>query len=270
MRLLSILMIVGGSVVFAGSLFLSPPLECQLLKLTEESELSAPPSRWCDKPRGELEDVLASLEEHEAQLAARIEILENKFTQDMVEMAERSSLRRDESIIREPKELKDARLNRLNAIAEMNDIRAAMRVQDLKAGPLGAGVAAIGLVLFVVSFLLGRRNPDKVPSEFRKSVDIVEVEKWLPPVKAEALMGSLDASARDAIGAMWEIRPRTCGYCSARLPFTPAGRVEHVQIYKEAPTDVAKPKKISLGDGFRPIPVERIKCPDCGHENRHR
>lgn len=260
---------VLGFGVFAGSVWLQPPLECQLLTLTQIKGVSAPPERYCGKPRAQLESFWERLDEERQSVERKIGAAEADFEARMMALSAKDRAQRSDAIIEEPEYLKDLRRQHANIVVEQNDIRSALRVHDLRIGLVGAATGAAGtllLLLNIASSALRRRGD--LPSRFGKSIDVKTVERWLDPDRAEVELSSLYPDRKAAIRQLWDLRPKRCGYCDKPLPFEPPGRLDHVLLLKKAPGDVKTPKRIPLGDGYRPIPPETIVCGDCGHAHK--
>ncbi|RMF16699.1 MAG: hypothetical protein D6761_05785 [Candidatus Dadabacteria bacterium] len=266
MRKLGIFLILIGLIGVAGSLFLNPPLECQLLRLTERAGTSASPKRYCARPTAELEDMWQQLDEHRKQLEPQVKSLEKQFENQMRELTRDQRVQRDDVMIEEPPRLKRLRLELINTVVEQDDIRAALRVHKLRFPLLMGGVAFLGLLLLLVGSIRGRSGG--VPARFSRAVTETETETWLDPARAEGAIAMLIEDRQKAIAELWALRPTHCSYCNEALGVEPTGRIEFVTVLKEAPRDVTNPKRIVLGKGFRIVPPDAIPCPSCGHNNR--
>lgn len=264
-----LLLALVGFGVFAGSIALTPPVECQILAATQVRGLSAPPERYCGQPRAQLETFWEQLDEERLKIEAEIEVAEIKFGDDMMALSAQERARRDNAIIEEPEALKELRRQHIHITIEQNDIRSALRVHDLRIGLIGLVTGGAGLLFFALSFVPGLLSARQTaPSKFAKLVPTADVERWLDPHKAEADLATLDEKLGLAIARLWAMRPKHCEYCDKALPDEPTGKIEHVTLLKKAPGDVKNPKRIVLGQGYRAIPPEFVACADCGHKHK--
>ena len=269
LRTLALVVAVAGFGVFAGSLFLDPPIECHLLTLTKKSGgVSAPAGRYCGKPDAELEAMWESLESHRKMLEKKIQLEEEAFGREMMKLSQQHRTRRDEAIVQEPEYLRKLRLEHVNTVVEQNDIRAALRIHSLQVGAIGLAAGVGGVAVFLLTLVIGSAGGSSVPKKFRQAVQITETERWMDPIAAENALAALDAKKSRALERLWGLRPNKCSYCEAKLPYEPSGRIDEVTIIKQAPDDVANPKRIVLGRGFQVVPPAEVPCPSCGHKNR--
>jgi len=254
--------------VFAGSATMHPPLECYLLTIVKKTDIDAPAGRYCSKSVDELAMYRQGLLSHDQKLLATIGRLESQFTQHMMQLSAKQRAQRADAIIQEPERLRALRLEHANTQAEIEDIAAAQRIQALNVRFYALVTSGLLSFFFVLSLILGRSRSGSCPRGLKKEVSVDDVERWLSEKKALSVMEFLDESKSIALERLWGLRPKQCNYCSATLPLTPTGRLEHVTILKEVPEDVRTPKRVVLGSGYQVIPPAQIVCDQCGHENR--
>lgn len=267
MRILGAILLLLGVAVVVGETAIRPPLRCYAEYVLDREARG--PNRYCEWPPARLDELLAGLEFEQPSLRARIAELEAQFQADMMALTETERVRRADGMVNEPQALRDARLSLAHSLAEAALIRRAQRIQTLPLLAVGAGAAGLGLVLLVVGVLRGRRGAKgRIPAAYARVVGERREERAMEPAKAEAVAGTLYVRRREAIAAMWELRPKRCDYCNAVLPHEPAGTAVYVTLVKTTPTDVKKPKRVVLAEGWRFDPPEKIVCAACGHGHR--
>lgn len=128
---------------------------------------------------------------------------------------------------------------------------------------------AIGSTLMVGGLLRRRAGGGGgMPKAFVRAVVVEETTRSMTAERAEMHMGGLLPRKTAALAALWEQRPKTCGYCEKPLPPTPAGKLILERIVKAAPGDVKAVREIPLGEGWTFVAPESFPCPACGHSSR--
>jgi len=259
-----LLIVVGGAVAVTGGQ-VEPPLGCYAPKLTDPA---APLASYCGRTQAEIEAFAEQVRAERSRVRARLNALEDEFTREMMNLAERDRVRRRDSIVNETPQMREARRELAILDGELADLQKAARLRRISWPLIGGGMAGAGGVLLLLPMLVGRLRERGLPRAFVRDVDEVQEEAYVPAERAPYRLADLVGDRRAALKQLYRLRPEVCDFCGKRLPPVPAGTLVHERLFKAVPADVVQPRKIPLGEGYRIRPPDTIACLDCGHHNR--